>query len=299
MTQPSEAPPAQDYPFQGQTGYFAGVQAEIYYLEMNQCSQSWLKYFGPNPIAGETPANFWHEYLAPDAERKFTDPLRFGQAFHLAILEPEEFNKRVEWWTDHITTTSKTFQAADKAMPERMILCPSVWKEKLINMLDAYLANPDTRALLEMEADNELTLVWTDKETGVECKGRLDRYAHEVRLPIDFKTTKDASQDGFKKSVRDYGYHIQAGFYMSGIKEVFGEDANGFAFPLVEKEPPYLTNVCALSDDALEAGDYIFRRNIRHYADCLDKGHFPGYGPGTKIVGLDQWYATRLEKDLV
>jgi len=299
MTQSAEAQPAQDYPFQGQTGFFAGVSAETYYLEMKQCSQSWLKYFGPNPTAGGTPANFYHEYLSPDAERKMTDALRFGQAFHLAILEPEEFTMRVEWWTETKTTASKKFEAADAAMPERMLLCPLAWKETLIDMLDAYLANPETRALLEMEADNELTLVWTDKETGVECKGKLDRYAHSVALPIDFKTTKDASETGFRKSVQDFGYHIQAAFYMSGIKEVFGEDANGFAFPLIEKTEPFLTNLCALSDEALEAGDYIFRRNLRRYADCIDKGHFPGYGPGTKIVSLDQWYSSRLEKDLV
>lgn len=299
MTQPSKAPAAQDYPFQGQTGYFAGVQAEIYYLEMKQCSQSWLKYFGPNPTAGNTPANFWHEYLAPDAERKFTDALRFGQAFHLAILEPEEFTLRVEWRDKHKTTTSKGFQEADAAMPERMILCPSVWKDQLMDMLSAYLANPETRALLEMKADNELTLVWTDKETGVECKGRLDRYAHDVALPIDFKTTKDASETGFRKAIQEFGYHVQEAFYRSGIEEVFGEKPAGFAFPLIEKEPPYLTNLCQLSPEALEAGDYIFRRNLRHYADCRDKGNYPGYGPGTKTVSLDEWYSKRLEKDLV
>ena len=299
MNQPAETQDAQDYPFQGQTGYFAGVTAETYFLEMKQCSQSWLKYFGPNPIAGNTPANFYHEYLSPDADRKMTDALRFGQAFHLAILEPEEFNKRVEWWDKTKGTNTIAFEEAESSMADRMLLCPTVWKEKLVDMLDAYLANPETRALLEIEADNEVTMVWTDKETGIECKGRLDRAAIKSSLLIDFKTTRDASEEGFKKSVREFGYHIQDAFYRSGYEEVFGEKPAGFAFPLIEKEPPYLTNLCQLSDDALEAGDYIFRRNLRHYADCIDKGHFPGYGPGTKTVGLEKWYALRLEKDLV
>lgn len=298
MNQPAEKS-IQEYPFQGQTGYFAGVEAETYYLEMKQCSQSWLKYFNPNPVSGKTPANFYHEFLSPDAEREFTDGLRFGQAFHLAILEPEEFNKRVEWWKDHKTTKTKGFQEAAAAMPERMILCPLVWKEILVDMLDALLANPETRALLEIEADNELTMVWTDKETGVECKGRLDRAARKQGLLIDFKTTKDASEQGFAKSIQDFNYHVQAAFYMSGYEEVFGEKPTGFAFPLVEKEGPYLTNLVQLSEAALDAGDYIFRRNIRRYADCIDKGHFPGYGPGTKTIDLDPWYSKRLENDLV
>ena len=298
MNKPAEKS-IQEYPFQGETGYFAGVEAETYYLEMKQCSQSWLKYFSPNPTAGNTPANFYHDYLSPDADRKMTDALRFGQAFHLAILEPEEFNKRVEWWDKHKTTTSKGFQEAAAAMPERMLLCPSVWKEKLLDMLDAYLANPETRALLEMEADNEVTMVWTDKETGVECKGRLDRAAIKSALLIDFKTTKDASEQGFRKSIQDFGYHTQAAFYMSGYEEVFGEKPSAFAFPLVEKEPPYLTNLVQLSQEALEAGEYVFRRNLQRYADCIDKGHFPGYGPGTKTIDLDPWYSKRLENDLV
>lgn len=298
MNQPA-AQDAQEYPFQGQTGYFAGVPAETYYLEMKQCSQSWLKYFSPNPTAGNTPANFYHEYLSPDADRKMTDALQFGQAFHLAILEPEEFTSRVEWWDKHKTTTSKGFQEADAALPERILLCPLVWKDRLVSMLDAYLENPEIRALLEIEADNELTLVWVDEETGIECKARLDRAALKSGLLIDFKTTKDASEQGFRKAVQDYGYHRQAAFYMSGYEAVFGEKPAGFAFPLIEKEAPYLTNLCQLSEEALEAGDYIFRRNLRHYANCTDKGHFPGYGPGTKTVGLDEWYSKRLEKDLV
>lgn len=298
MNKPAEKS-IQEYPFQGQTGYFAGVPAETYYLEMKQCSQSWLKYFSPNPVAGKTPANFWYEYLSPDADRKMTDALRFGQAFHLAILEPEEFNKRVEWWGKHKTTTSKGFQEAAAALPERILLCPLVWKEKLLDMFDAYLANPETRALLEMEADNELTLVWNDPETGIECKGKLDRAARQVALPIDFKTTKDASEQGFRKSTQDFLYHVQAAFYMRGYKEVFGEKPSGFAFPLVEKEPPYLTNVCELSAEALNAGDYIVSRNLQRYAECLDKGLYPGYGPGTKTVDLDPWYSKRLEDDLV
>lgn len=299
MNKTAPAPEAQEYPFQGQVGYFAGVQAEIYYLEMKQCSQSWLSYFGPNPTAGNTPANYYDEYLAEDAEREFTDALRFGQAFHLAILEPEEFIKRVEWWDKTITTKSKGFQAAAAAMPERKILCPEAWKETLIHMMNAYLANPETRALLEMEADNEVTMVWIDKETGVECKGRLDRAARGVGLLIDFKTTKDASEEGFEKSIRDFNYHVQDAFYRSGYEEVFGEKPSGFAFPLVEKTRPFLTNLCQLSEEALAAGDYIFRRNIRHYAECINKGKFPGYGPGTKTIELNSWYSKRLEKDLV
>lgn len=299
MIQAAKAPAAQDCPFQGQTGYFAGVEAETYYLEMKQLSQSWLKYFNPNPVSEKTPANFYYEYLAPDAERKFTDPLRFGQAFHLAILEPEEFNKRVHWWKDHKTTTSKGFQEADAAMGEREILCPLVWKDQLIDMLDALLANPETRALLEIEADNEVTMVWTDKETGVECKGRLDRAARKQGLLIDFKSTKDASEQGFVKSVQDFSYHVQDAFYSAGYKEVFGEDPRGFAFPLVEKKAPFLTNLVQLSPEAKEAGRYIFRRNIQRYADCIDKGHFPGYPQGTKTLDLEPWYSKRLEDDLV
>lgn len=286
-----------DYPFKGKTGYFAGVSAETYYLEMKQCSQSWLKYFNPNPSKGNTPANFFDEYLNPDAVRKFTDPLRFGQAFHLCILEPEEFERRVELWSETKTTNSKGFERADAAMEEGKILIPESWKEVLDGSLNALLQNKDTRAMLEIEADNELTLVWVDEETGVDCKCRLDRYSHENLLPIDFKSTRDASQDGFSKSVREYGYHVQAAYYSSGIKAVFGEQPRGFAFPLVEKDAPFLTNLIMLDDESIAAGDYIYRRNLRRYADCMERSSFPGYGDGVKVVGLPKWYLDKLEKD--
>lgn len=298
MSNTAKAQAAQDYPFQGQTGNFAGVTAETYYLEMKQTSQSWLSYFSPNPTSGNTPANFHKEYLRPDADRKMTDALRFGQAFHLAILEPEEFAKRVEWWEKHKTTTSKPFQEADAAMEERMLLCPSVWKEQLVDTLDAILANTDTRAMLELPGDNEVTLVWTDEETGIECKARLDRIA-TCGILIDFKSARDASEQGFRKSVQDFGYHVQEAFYRDGYKAVFGEEAAAFAFPLVEKEDPYLTNLCQLDPEAVDAGRYIYKRNLRRYADCLEKNHFPGYGAGTKTIKLDKWYQTRLENDLV
>lgn len=281
-------------PYSGQFGCFTDITRETYQLKMNQISQSWLSYFDVKPKAQKTPANFAYDYLSGE-ERKKTDALRFGDAFHTRILEPEEFKRRVVWWEQTKTTNSKGYEKAEAELQLGQMLLPTAWKDTLDGMFEAIARNKDIMDLLEMPGDNECTLLWKDQHTGVECKSRLDRCVKDFGLIIDLKTTRDASEEGFSKSVRDYDYHVQDFAYRKGYEEVFKQPAKEFAFIVCEKEPPFLNGIYYLEKEAIEVGEYLFNNRIERFSECWKRQYWPGYQEKPTRLSLPSWYYNKIE----
>lgn len=282
-------------PFAGEYGEFKNISREDYQLKMNQVSQSWLKYFDWEPSGGQSPANFYFENLDPlGPGRKMTDALLFGDAFHTRILEPAEFIRRVVWWSETKTTNSKGYREAVKAMQQGQMLIPEDWRDQLDGMFESLRNNRDARDLLTMPGDNELTLLWKD-DTGIDCKSRLDRRIPEHDLIVDLKTTRDASKTGFQKSVMEYDYHVQDFSYRKGYEKVYGRPPAQFAFINVEKEPPFLTSVYYLDEEAVKKGEYLFNNRISRFEECFKAQKFPGYQEKPAKVGLPEWYHRKIE----
>lgn len=285
-----------DGAYAGQYGCFKEITYEDYQLKMNQLSQSWLSYFDVKPKGQKTPANFFHEYLDPEGPgRKKTDALRFGAAFHMRILEPQEFKRRTVIWTETKTTNSKGYEKAEAALEFGQLLIPEDWQIMLDGMFESIAKNRDIMDLLEMPGDNECTLLWKDDVTGVDCKSRLDRCIREHGFIIDLKTTRDASEEGFIRSVLDYEYHVQDFAYRKGYEAVFKEPPKEFAFIMCEKEPPYLNGIYFLSPEAVEAGQYFFNNRIDRFHECMRRSYWPGYQEKPTRASLPGWYHKKLE----
>lgn len=282
-------------PYYGEYGCFTDISYETYQLKMRQCSQSWLSYFDVKPEGQKTPANFFHEYLRDGSVREKTDALRFGEAFHTRILEPQEFKRRVSWWEGTKTTNSKGYQEAESGLEFGQMLLPVAWEDTLNGMFESIAKNKDAMDLLEMPGDNECTLLWQEKTSGVDCKSRFDRCIRSHGLIVDLKTTRDASESGFIKSVLDYGYHVQAAAYMKAYEAIFKEPPKEFAFILCEKEPPFLTAIYCLPPEAIEAGEYLFNNRIDRFAECMRRSFWPGYQEGPQCVALPSWYQKKIE----
>lgn len=286
----------QNSPYYGEYGCFTDISYEVYQLKMMQCSQSWLSYFDAIPKGGKTPANFYNDYLDPEGEgRKKTDALRFGQAFHTIVLEPEEFKRRVVWWEATKTTNSKAYEKAEAELEFGQMLCPIAWKDQLYGMLDSMMANKDIMALLEMPGDNECTMLWKDDVTGIDCKSRFDRCIRDYGLIVDLKTTRDASEDGFRHSIINYDYHVQDFSYRNAYESVFKEPPKEFAFVLCEKEKPYLSSIYYLSPEAVEAGQYLYSNRIERFAECQRRKYYPGYQEKPQRISLPAWYHNKIE----
>ena len=141
----------------------------------------------------------------------------------------------------------------------------------------------------------EVSLFWTDEDTGVECRGRLD-YLRPDGI-VDLKTTSDANPATFDRAVAKFGYDLQTAWYRGGYEVIAGERMR-FVHVLVETEAPHAVSVVELDEEALHIGALKAARAREIYAECTRTGQWPGYDP-TVIhpVGLPQWAIYEAEDD--
>lgn len=149
-----------------------------------------------------------------------TPSLLFGQVAHKLLLEPEDF------YTDFAVAPAVDRRTRDgKAAWEEFLLTVGERKpvdaatyEQASDMIAAARMVPLVNELLD--GDHEVPLFWTDPDTGVECKCRLDSMRRDdngVPVIVDYKTTNDASYKGFSRDVYQYGYHLQSAMYSEGV----------------------------------------------------------------------------------
>jgi len=177
--------------------------------------------------------------------RKETLPMIFGRAYHVAMLEPNEFNDKVLVFNS-ATRTTKGYKEFKADNPNAPTIILQKEYDKIMYMQDVLFSHNEVKDLLQKEGEREIANAWKDEDTNVFCKGKAD-YRNGTTL-IDLKTTGDGSHWGFSNSCKKYGYDRQSAFYMDG----FGCDE--FVFITQEKERPYNVSIFYAGDEFIERG---------------------------------------------
>lgn len=229
----------------------------------------------------KSPLHFWH--LMHDTPKEDTAAMKFGRATHKRLLQPSTFANEyvVAPECDRRTKEGKQIWA-DLAATGKEIISEQDFNKLLA--MEREFKDARYYFLWDEEYHTEKVLTWTDNETGVECKGRLD-----VIMPdtiIDYKTTTNAGTDAFMREALRYGYDLQAAMYMEAAR-ANGYDPRAFVFIAQEKDPPYLINILYASDAFLDRGAWIMRDLLKKYKECRDTDKWPGYGINQLI--LPEW----------
>lgn len=248
----------------------------------------------------DSPARFRYEQTHPVVK----DAFDVGHAAHAKVLGvgapiaviPAEIlasNGAVS------TKAGKEFVAAARA--DGLVPIKAEVAASVDTMAEALLEHHLIRWLFE-DGQPELTLYWSDPQTQLTMRARLD---WRTRLPsgrpaiIDYKTTeKSAAPHRWRRSVEDYGYHQQDSWYREGADLLTGAD-HAFLFVVQETRPPFLPLVAELDDLAREVGAQRNRIARRTWARCLERDQWPGYEPIVHPVSLPYAaYAPDPEGDL-
>lgn len=319
-------------------------------------------------IAQSSPLHLYHlRNAANDNQRQPTPAQRIGTMFHALLLEPELFDETHCLpcvVPDDALVTSDDIKAALKdagekvsgTKPElverlkavrpdakiadeikhsyavanagRTIMTPEEWHQ-LSNMRDAVNAHPVARRLLPVDGHAELSVYWTDEQTGELCRCRPDFWRRDGIL-VDLKTTEDASPEAFAKSLANWRYHVQHPFYVDGVtaalrqaseenlRAVFGDEVpqppKAFVFLAVEKTACVvdgkakgvavyvLDHADELLDDepgavgSVELGRALYRRDLAVYAECKRTGMWPGYSERIQQIRVPGYEFTRHAK---
>lgn len=220
-----------------------------------------------------------------------TPAMAFGSAVHTYILEPDRFSEEfvVAEKFDRRTKEGKEAAARFEAANQGKTLITAEDLATLTLMRAAVVAHQGAADLLK-QGEAELSAFWTDSLTGIPCRCRPDWFNGTAL--VDLKSCVDASSRGFSRAIANYGYDIQAAFYVDGVKRVTGSELP-FLFIAMEKDAPHAVAVYQADPEIIEIGRKKVRAALQLLKWCQESGAWPAYQPAGEIeaISLPRWAA--------
>jgi hypothetical protein len=212
--------------------------------------------------------------------------MKFGRLFHSYVLEKEHLDNEFVLVDSFPTKPNKRSTQQTIANYSRFIELLNGKQPysqddlaAVDNMANAVYSHPSASKFLAAGI-SETTLIWTDQETGIQCKVRPDRIPHGNKgVILDLKSTTNAAKNSFQSDCVKYGYAREGAMYLEGfsitMKAIYQDLI--FALIAVEKEPPYRVEVYTIEADFLEWGFGEFHRLLQIEKICRDNKFYPHY----------------------
>lgn len=260
-------------------GIVYGLPENEYHAPVDELSSTGAK------LLNESEAKFKYQVL--DKNRAHKAAYDLGSAVHAKVLgvgsQIMEYPKEHLTPKGNISEKAATVEWAEAQHKSGVVLVTPAQKAEFDAMVNAVMSNLEARVLLESVGHSEVSAFATCPHTGVRMRARADRKPSELHTIVDLKTVRgSAHEDEFKRTIFNYGYDLSAGHYVDTWKYATGED-NDFVFIVMEKSPPYLTNVIRITPDWLSMGQAKSLRAREKFAHGMATGEWPGYS-GIKTV---------------
>jgi exodeoxyribonuclease VIII len=219
---------------------------------------------------------------------KASPTLDIGTAIHAACLERDDLHNLVKRGPE--TRRGKAWtEAKEEADSIGAVLLTESDYDLAMAVAESVMMTPRVERMLnDPTCIKEQSIVNTCPHTGLTIKCRPDALLPE-RAVLDLKTTQDASPRGFAKSVRGFGYDLQAYFYLMAATELEGLGCQQFAFIAVEKEPPYAVAIHTLSMEYLKWAKNQVMLTLDQIKRAQDSGDFTTGWPEVNVIGKPAW----------
>jgi exodeoxyribonuclease VIII len=238
------------------------------YNRWNAVSQSQLK------VLDESPRRFQATYITQTLLREETDDMLFGSVVHTMVLQPDCVDKYVTVIPEEVLTSNghrrgNAWNAFLAANQDKFLVKQDVY-DRALRISRRVKQHPFWELVQGWKQHVEVPIWWTDDETGVNCKGIPDIVCSNNWI-IDLKTTKDIS--GFvegrekftSKKIYDFGYHIQAAFYLEGASKWYDSVKNRFALVVVETTEPHRVYAIEIGEPSIFAGKLKVHALLEEY----------------------------------
>lgn len=292
------------------------VPEAVYYTrQLAVASNSGLKI-----LDERSPRHYQHWCENPDNDDDATAGLIFGKAFHCATLEPDKFATVYSVLPAEAPRDLRRYRNAKKPNADTLAAIDwwDNWEAANVGRIMLSAASYDQAAYMgeslrayRMEfpgnvdltggelfdsCEKEVTLFWTDEETGIRCKARADLHNREFRLSGELKSVMDGSREAFARAIVRYRYHVQNAHYGDGYKTC-GEPITSFPFFCVEKTAPYVVASWHVDAMAEERGYAIRRRSLLKLKRCLEEDRWPGHTTTLETLSLPAYAFYSAEDD--
>lgn len=279
-------------------GLYVGMSEESYHRDPVPGGS--LSSTGARKIIQDCPAKFQHERLhGRPAKREFD----FGHAAHQLVLgEGPELRRIPEeiLATNGAISTTEAKDFVNRAREECAVPLKPADYDQVQAMAQRIREHPIAGPLLMPDAGiAEQSAFWRDPITGIWRRARFDwtrRTSNRLYL-VDYKTSRDANPEKFKKTAVDLGYHQQDAWYCDAVIDLGIDKDPAFLFVVQEKTAPYVVSVVQLDNNARRIGRILNRQAIDIYAQCTESGIWPGYHDHeVALVSLPYWYEREFEE---
>jgi hypothetical protein len=218
------------------------------------------------------------------------DVFDFGSAAHALVLGVGADICAVDYdsWRSKAAQEERDQIRADGCVP--LLTADYVKVQAMADVLSSH------RLAMRLLSDGkpEVSAFAVDEATGVLRRGRFDWLGPTILT--DYKTAASSEPGAFVKAAANFGYHMQAGWYLDLARDL-GHPAQAFAFIVQEKEAPYLVTIIELPADLVEVGRARNRRALERFRDCTESGIWPGYVPDDQFAtpAAPRWALTDQE----
>lgn len=221
----------------------------------------------------------------------------FGNAFELALLDRVNFEKKVailqtQYWTEEalkekpelkspkLSATYKKLEGQFLAENEGKYIIQDVGFqsfEAIEHMLTACYSDPTIRKLIE-GTEYQLSIFWTDPETGLKLKTRPDVCKRKKNVIVNLKTTLDGSPAKFSRDLANFDYPLQACVEIRGcIDGGLMDRVDNYFWLVVEKQPPYNAVIYEFDKADMDICMSEYRYLVNKIAQAMEKNEYPGY----------------------
>ena len=242
----------------GQALIYKDIPNEDYHAGVG-ISSSYIRRFGQSQLH------------AIEHKQESSPNLKFGTAAHALIVEGQEaFDKEVRVLTGSPYTKAYKEEKAEYEEQGFIVL-----KEDDVNLIQSMKDSMVYEGNAYLNAKGkvaEASIYWYEDD--VLCKCRPDMLCPPLKEPnsdnkiviIDYKTTISCEPFAFNKSVKKYGYDMQAAWYRRGLL-MAGYDVEDFVFIAQEKVHPYASKVFRITKEQMDFGWTMMESYLSDYKE--------------------------------
>jgi hypothetical protein len=221
----------------------------------------------------------------------------FGNAFELALIDPIGFSEKVaivpdqEWVRETLSLDDEIKQPRSTSYyktkkrewlmgREGMYHVQDIGDESyetIKAMMESCYADKIIQSLVR-NTEYQLSVFWTDEETGLKLKTRPDICKRKKNVIVNVKTTEDGSPKGFAKDLVKYDYPLQACHEITGcLKGGVMETVDNYFWLVVEKKAPFNATIYEFAEDDIAASMDELHFLYNKIAKAQKEEMFPGY----------------------
>lgn len=246
-------------------------------------------YFAADALSKSKLTNF---ATMSDEDVEQTAAMQFGSLVHCMLLTPDLTPSRYVK-TDLDRKGTKAWAEAEEQAQGAELIKAEEWNKAEL-MVESIISHNEAWSLIK-GCVSEVSCFWTDEETGLRCKARIDILGERM---LDLKTCVSAKPSDFAKDIAKRRYHWQDVHYTSGLMSVDPSTIENMVFVAVEKTPKRLmgsgSKLHQIGLYEISTGDRLLAIEQvdywkRLYKACLDSNDWPTYSRQIETISLPAW----------